>query len=180
MLKISAHYGIHFSLRLFPNSHPKSYTKRRAWGKVDWGSRWEWRDGTDSWSSQTTETKHLLNRTSPTMICDHRSVAAPKGSTYVQIITGQQLQRCHIQPPRHDPPVILTCSSRGTFCLVKHCETNSRMSISFIAALRYNDYRLTVMNCTSSRRRPTTLYIISHKANTERSNCLVVYLKKCL
>lgn len=34
------------------------------------------------------------------------------------------------------------------------------------------------MNCTSSRRWPTTLYIISHKANTERPNCLVVYLEK--
>lgn len=38
-----------------------------------------------------------------------------------------------------------------------------------------------LMNCTSSKRRPTMLYIIvSHKANTEISNCLIFYLKKCL
>lgn len=69
-----------------------------------------------------------------------------------------------------------------TLCIEANCKTNGLLCPSpLFAALRYNDYRSTFMNCTSSKRRPTMLYIIvSHKANTEISNCLIFYLKKFL
>lgn len=69
-----------------------------------------------------------------------------------------------------------------TLFIEANCKTNGLLCPSpLFAALRYNDYRSTFMNCTSSKRRPTMLYIIvSHKANTEISNCLIFYLKKFL
>ena len=74
-------------------------------------------------------------------------------------------------------------SPRGeTLFIEANCKTNGLLCPSpLFAALRYNDYRSTLMNCTSSKRRPTMLYImVSHKANTEISNCLIFYLKKFL
>lgn len=63
-----------------------------------------------------------------------------------------------------------------------NCKTSGLLCPSpLFVALHYNDYRLTSMNCTSSKRWAAMLYnIVSHKANTEISNCLIFYLKKIL
>lgn len=58
-----------------------------------------------------------------------------------------------------------------------NCKTNGLLCPSpLFVALHYNDYRVTSMNCTSSKRWAAMLYnIVSHEANTEISNCLIFY-----
>lgn len=58
-----------------------------------------------------------------------------------------------------------------------NCKTKGLLCPSpLFVALHYNDYRLTSMNCTSSKRWAAMFHnIVSHKANTEIPSCLIFY-----
>lgn len=86
---------------------------------------------------------------------------------------GRQESPCLAFPICHSP-------WSETLITEANCKTNGlRCPSPLFVALHYNDYRLTSMNCTSSKRWAAMLYnIVPHKANTEISNCLIFYLKK--